>query len=281
MRQALKSKLEAVRAAVTRQGRADAALPPLTGIVSVSGGLDSRLLAHVLRQWDLPFTAVHVTGPHIPMRESARAVAWLAAQGRPFHTVEADPLNRVEVLHNGRQRCYVCKGVMFRRIASLARELGAELVVEGSHADDLQGYRPGLTALAELGVVSPWALAGIRKAELRELARELGLADPEQPSRPCLFTRLEYGMIVSAELLRKTAEVEQEVEGLGLRDFRLRLHADGRIVVQIHARERGHARGHERAVLAMVRERFATPPQILYSETVSGYFDDNAGQADA
>lgn len=266
MNQTLRRKLDAVRRV----------LPPETakgGLAAVSGGLDSRLLAHVLWSWNLPFLAVHMTGPHVPMRDSARAASWLASQQRPFEILEVDPLSRAEVLQNTRERCYACKGAMFRAAIRLARERGLPVLVEGSHATDLQGYRPGLKALRELGVRSPWAEAGMTKAELRELARELGVADPDQPSRPCLFTRLDYGMPVTSALLGKLARTEEAIEDMGLRDFRLRLHADGRAVVQIRETERPHARGHEAAIRDLVRSVFASLPKILYSGSVSGYFD--------
>ncbi len=266
MDRTLRRKLDAVRRSLPREAA-------VGGVVAVSGGLDSRLLAHVLWSWELPFLAAHVAGPHVPMRDSVRAVSWLAAQQRPFETVEVDPLTRPEVLNNSRERCYACKGAMFRAVVRLARERGLPVVAEGTQASDLTSFRPGLRALRELGVVSPWAAGGLEKTELRRLARDLGLADPEQPSRPCLFTRLDYGLTVTTGLLAKLARTEEALEDMGLRDFRLRLHADGRAVVQIRESERGHARGHEPAIRDLVRAAFATAPRILYSGSVSGYFD--------
>ena len=259
-------KLEAVRRLARSQGG-------YGGIVAVSGGLDSRLLAHVLWSLDLPFTAVHITGPHVPMRESAAAVAWLAAQGRPFEILEVDPLGLPEVKVNDRARCYACKSLMFRRVKALAREKGFSLVVEGSHATDLAMFRPGLRALSELGVISPWALANLTKPELRIIARELCLYDPDQPSRPCVFPRLDSGMTPTRRFLARLANAEAALEDLGLRDFRLRAHPDGGIVIQIAAQERAHARSHEREMELIVRRHFDVVPRILYSESVSGYFD--------
>lgn len=259
-------KLEAVRRLARSQGG-------YGGIVAVSGGLDSRLLAHVLWSLDLPFTAVHITGPHVPMRESAAAAAWLAAQGRPFDILEVDPLGLPEIKVNDRDRCYACKSLMFRRIKALAREKGFSLVVEGSHATDLAMYRPGLKALAELGVISPWALANLSKPELRIIARELCLYDPDQPSRPCVFTRLDYGMTPTRRLLSRIGQAEAALEDLGLRDFRLRVHPDKGMVIQIAAHERVHARSHEREMESIVRRHFDVVPRILYTESVSGYFD--------
>lgn len=268
MNRVLRRKLDSLRALLP----ADASRG---GLVAVSGGLDSRLLAHVLWAWELPFLAVHLAGPHVPMRDSARAATWLAAQQRPFEILEVDPLSRPEVLQNTRERCYACKGAMFRALVRMARERKLPVIVEGSHASDLHGFRPGLRALRELGVLSPWADAGLSKPELRELARDLGLADPDQPSRPCLFTRLDYGLPVTTRLLSKLSRTEEAIEDMGLRDFRLRLHSDGRAVVQILESERGHARGHEAAIRELVRAAFATAPKILYSASVSGYFDNN------
>jgi len=268
MNAGLRRKLDAVRRSLPKEAARG-------GLVAVSGGLDSRLLAHVLWSWELPFLAVHMTGPHIPMRDSARAATWLAAQQRPFEILEVDPLSRAEVLQNTRERCYACKRAMFQAVVKLARDRGLPVLVEGSHASDMDGFRPGLKALRELGIRSPWADAGLTKPELRELARDLGISSPDQPSRPCLFTRLDYGITVTSKLLGKLARTEEAIEDMGVKDFRLRLHTDGRTAVQIREAERAHARGHEAAIKKLVKESFATLPKILYSETVSGYFDKN------
>ena len=48
-------------------------------------------------------------------------------------------------------------------------------LLDGTHADDLKGLRPGLRAISELGVQTPLLEAGFSKHEIREQARIIGL----------------------------------------------------------------------------------------------------------
>ena len=74
------------------------------------------------------------------------------------------------------------------------------------------------------------------KAAVREAARATGLDRPEQRARPCLLTRLAYGMRPDAPTLARLAAAEENLAQLGgvpaqpgnglagaLGDFRLRL----------------------------------------------------------
>ena len=103
-----------------------------------------------------------------------------------------------------------------------ARE-GWEAVLEGSNRDDAGTHRPGRRASAELGVSSPLEEAGLSKDEIRELARDAGLPNWDAPSRPCLATRFPYGTALERALLRKVDAAEEALEGLGLRQVRVRL----------------------------------------------------------
>ena len=58
---------------------------------------------------------------------------------------------------------------------------------DGTNVDDLADFRPGFRALREQGVESPLLMAGLGKAAIRTLSRDLGLdggALPELPGHP-------------------------------------------------------------------------------------------------
>ena len=126
---------------------------------------------------------------------------------------------------NSRERCYACKRALMRRLReALAAAGGCRILCDGSNADDLTAFRPGQRAVREAGVLSPLALAGLHKQELRDLGAAWGLDDPQQAARPCLLTRLAYGMHPEPVLLARLAAAEADLAALpGLGDFRLRL----------------------------------------------------------
>lgn len=258
--------------------RALRGLPPLA--VAFSGGLDSRFLCHAARLCGCDVLALHARGPHIPAQESAWAAQWANAAGLPLLMLDFDPLSLPEVARNSRQRCYDCKkGLIAALRAALskrrAREGGDRLLCDGSNADDLHAFRPGLRALAEARVRSPLAEAGLGKAAIRSLAGSTGLVWPEQQARPCLLTRLAYGLSPDAALLERLAGLEAALAqlpapdegGPALGDFRLRLRPAPLLQV---TRLPAALRPQVEEILAA--HGFA-PCQIAETGGVSGFFD--------
>ncbi len=186
--------------------------------VAFSGGLDSRFLCHSALLCGCDVLAVHVYGPHIPPQESAGAATWARGRGLRLRTARFDPLALAEVETNSPQRCYGCKtglvALLRGELAPMA-EAHDRVLCDGTNADDLQAYRPGLRALEEGRVRSPLAEAGLTKAQVREAARATGLDRPWQRARPCLLTRLAYGMRPEADTLARLAAAEADLAALG------------------------------------------------------------------
>ena len=121
-------------------------------------------------------------------------------------------------------RCYLCKKCLFRKLIAKAEELGARTVLDGTNADDLTVYRPGIRALRELGVISPLAELGITKAEVRQIAAEYGLSVSGRPSTPCMATRFPYGTELDYDMIRRVEEGEAWLRAQGFYNVRLRVH---------------------------------------------------------
>jgi uncharacterized protein len=194
-------------------------------LVAFSGGVDSALLlkvaVDVLGDRALAVTAV---SPIHASFEAGEAACLAREIGARHRLIEADPLADERVSTNPPDRCYHCKRALFSRLIQLAREEGLALVVEGSNVDDRGDYRPGEKALAELGARSPLREAGLTKAEVRGLSKELRLPTWDKPPYACLATRVPYGEKLTPERLRRIDAAEQFLRQLGLRQVRVRDH---------------------------------------------------------
>ena len=256
-----------------------ARLPRLA--LAFSGGIDSRFLCHMALACGCDVVALHGAGPQVPAEESADARAWAAARGLRLLVVAHDPLSLPEVAANSRERCYACKRALLAgmRDALTAAGEGGRVLCDGGNLDDQRAFRPGLRAVAEAGVRSPLAEAGLGKALIRELARETGLDRPDQPSRPCLLTRLAYGMRPDAPLLTRLAAAEAALAALdeadreafgecaGLGEFRLRL-----VPAPLLQCNRLPERLAPAVKEALAAHGFA-PFSVACAERVSGFFD--------
>ena len=171
--------------------------------VAFSGGTDSAFLLRMAQE-ALGSGLLAVTGRFVsfPEREAREAERFCASLGVAQVFADFDQLAVPGLRENPADRCYLCKKALFSAFQEAARERGFFVLLEGSNADDAQGYRPGLRAVAELGIRSPLRDAGLTKAEIRALSEELGLPQRNKPSSACLATRFPYGETLTEERIR-------------------------------------------------------------------------------
>lgn len=156
--------------------------------------------------------------------ENAERVAKEA--GVSHRIIFVNELEQEEIRFNPVNRCYLCKKALFEKLKDFARQVKAPVILEGTNEDDLHVYRPGRRALEEMGIISPLALCGFTKEEVRRLASELGISVAHRPSVPCLATRLPYGTEIRPEILDKIAAGEGYLKEIGFEEVRLRLHGE-------------------------------------------------------
>ena len=195
--------------------------------VAFSSGVDSTFLLKVAHD-ALGDKAVAVTARSrsFPARELDEAKAFCQSEGIGQIIVESDELSIEGFRQNPKNRCYLCKRELFTKFRDLAREQGFACVAEGSNLDDDGDYRPGLIAVAELGIKSPLREAKMTKEDIRALSRELGLPTWDKPSFACLATRFVYGETITEEKLSMVDKAEQRLLDLGFRQVRVRVHGD-------------------------------------------------------
>jgi uncharacterized protein len=205
-------------------------------VVGYSGGVDSSLLLKVASM-ELGARAVGVIGvsPSLAPGELAEARETARAMGARYREVEAHELSIEDYARNPVNRCYWCKGEILKHLFAVAGEEGLPVVADGYNAEDSGDHRPGQQAARERGVASPLAEAGFTKARIRELARALGVPSWDKPARPCLSSRIAYGVRITRELLERVGEAERMVRAAvpGAREVRVRHLADGSARVEV------------------------------------------------
>jgi uncharacterized protein len=196
-------------------------------VVAFSGGVDSALVLHVASQ-ELGERAVAITArsESLAEREYDGALAFANAIEARHEVIETRELEDPSYAANPVDRCYFCKRELYGRLAEIARERGFAAIVDGYNRDDEGDWRPGRKAAREFDVRSPLYEANLRKADVRALARRLGLDVWDKPALACLSSRFPYGTAITLELLRQVDRAEQAVHDAGLRACRVRHHGE-------------------------------------------------------
>lgn len=195
--------------------------------VAFSGGVDSTFVLQIAQQV-LGAKAVGVTalseslpgGELEAAQDLARNIGARHVVLRTFETQDQD------YLANAANRCYFCKTEMYSRIGDFARDEQIAAVLDGLNLDDLQDRRPGRAAAIERGVISPLVEAGLTKAEIRVLSREMGLPTWDKPALACLSSRIPHGTPISLRALSQVDRAEIFLRKLGVGQVRVRHHGD-------------------------------------------------------
>lgn len=194
--------------------------------VAFSGGTDSTVVLKVA--YDVlgkeNVVALTAVSPSLPEVERQEAEALARQIGVKHILIESAEVANPDYLANTPNRCFFCKEEVYGKFVVYAREHGYRAVVDGSNADDLHDHRPGRQAALRYGIRSPLQEAGLTKAEVRQLARDLGLPNWDKPSAACLASRIPYGTPITVETLKRIEQAEAILRGLGLCPLRVRDH---------------------------------------------------------
>jgi len=193
--------------------------------VAFSGGVDSTLLLKAsqlaLNDNIIAFT---VKTPYIPDWEIEEAIEF-TKQNNIRHKVYDFPFLH-QLKENPKDRCYWCKSHLFKFMLDESKKEKIKTLVDGTNVDDLSDYRPGLKALKELQITSPFVDLNITKTEIRRFSLQLGLPTWEKPAYACLLTRIPYGQEIKNGELKRIEKAEKYLRSLGFNGSRVRLHGN-------------------------------------------------------
>lgn len=194
-------------------------------IVAFSGGVDSSLLLFLtlktLKKKNL-FPVIFIS-PTYPLDHLKRAINFLDNFALKGIFLFSEELKDKNFVRNPPERCYYCKKDAYKKLLLLKDFLKVNKIIEGTNYSDLKDFRPGIKALKELNIESPYLKLKIRKEEIRKMAKELKIPNYDLPSSPCLSSRIAYYQVIDEEKLAQVEKGEEILRKLGLKDFRLRM----------------------------------------------------------
>lgn len=195
-------------------------------VIAFSGGVDSTFLAAAaVRILQDKVVAVTAYSESLTEKEKAEAISLAEQIGIKHVLLRSDELQNAAFVANDRDRCYYCKKERFTGLLNWAMDNGSHWVIEGSNADDLSDYRPGMRATKEIGKIrSPLLEAGLTKNEIRKISQSWNLPTWNKPSAACLASRIAYGLPITAERLGQIEQAEECIKKFVSGQIRVRHH---------------------------------------------------------
>ncbi|MHA1985516.1 MAG: ATP-dependent sacrificial sulfur transferase LarE [Promethearchaeota archaeon] len=194
-------------------------------LVAFSGGVDSSLLAFLSGRYAKETLLVTEKSILYPEEEIDEASQFASFHNIPHTIIERDPLKDKDFQCNPENRCYLCKTGLYEDIIKVQKERKFDTILDGSNADDLLDYRPGMQALKELNIFTPYIEYNINKQEIREISRFYNLSVQSKPSMACFSSRVPYGQEINEEKLNRIREGEKFLrETFSLKQLRVRHH---------------------------------------------------------
>lgn len=190
--------------------------------IAFSGGVDSAAVLMSAVDAGAKIAAFFVKSVFQPDFELSDAKEIAKMLKVPLTVLTPPVLNDPNITANGPDRCYYCKRMILSAIRERAVTSGFPIIVDGTNASDDTANRPGMRALAELGVLSPLRLCGIGKKEARALVKQAGLPNWNKPAYACLATRFPSGMPLCREELARVEQAEGILSAWGFSNFRAR-----------------------------------------------------------
>jgi uncharacterized protein len=238
-------------------------------LVAFSGGVDSSfLLAMAHEVLGARVVAATAVSEIYPSGELDGVQAFVRQRGIDHVLFQSKELAMPAFVANGPERCYHCKGDLFKALLSLAQSKGVQHVAHGANVDDLADYRPGFKAAKEMGIVAPLVEVGLHKEDVRFLAKDMGLAMWDKPAMACLASRIPYGSTITVEKLKMIEEAERFLQDRGIVQCRVRHHGP---VARIELDRAGLDAIMEKGFRAAVVKRFREIGFFHISIDLEGY----------
>lgn len=194
-------------------------------LVAFSGGVDSGLVARLAHDaLDGNALAVIADAESLSRRELAEARDEAREIGIALRVVSVSEIANADYQRNPTNRCYFCRSGLVTVLVDIATEEGFTSIADGVNVSDLGDVRPGIRAMDEAGFWHPLVEYGLAKADVRALAKQLGLSFHDKPSNACLSSRIPHGTAITLELLRQVETAEEVLRQRGFRQVRIRHH---------------------------------------------------------
>ncbi len=241
--------------------------------LAFSGGLDSTALTLFCAASSIRHICFTIIGPHITDYEIRKIISLRKTYNLTHYFFYHDYRDNDYIKINNKNRCYYCKQALFT--GPLKCFTPSYTLADGTNSTDMPKFRPGIKALHEHGILSPFAAAGINREQVSSLAGSLGLGAENFAARSCILARFDYGVQLDFSLVLKVRAIENFLLDQGISAFRFRVLGSDKYLLQVEISQKYFYQKVESDFEAFVNKLEIShfDLQFMPFNKISGYFD--------
>lgn len=193
-------------------------------LVAFSGGVDSALLAYVARQELGAANILAVTGDSatVPSEDRHFVTQFCERYEIPHQFIPTYEYDNPDYRANPHNRCFFCKEELYRQLKIVAEAQGWPHIIDGTNLSDLKGHRPGMLAVQQAGIQTPYVTLEMTKEDIRKGAALLQLEVATKPQSACLASRIPTGVPIDLNALSQVDAAENKLKSFGFAEVRVR-----------------------------------------------------------
>ncbi|MHA1865616.1 MAG: ATP-dependent sacrificial sulfur transferase LarE [Candidatus Heimdallarchaeaceae archaeon] len=196
-------------------------------VVAFSGGLDSTVLLEAALVKAKKVLAVFIKTNLVQNEDEVIVKEYAKKRNVELKIFRLNLLDNKNVVKNDSLRCYYCKKKLFLKVKEEIDKENFDIIVEGTNFTDLSDYRPGLKAIKELGIISPFIEFGVNKDQIKKIVQLYSFPILRKEATTCLATRIAYNIKLTKERLERIEETEIFIRKLvEINSLRVRDHGD-------------------------------------------------------
>jgi uncharacterized protein len=184
-------------------------------VVAFSGSKESTLLLKICKDvLGDNVIAIIANMPHIHKLEIDEAIRICKELDVEYKIIEITLVD--DLKYNPENRCYLCKFQMFKLVKEEANKLKIKYVIDGTNSSDIKNYKPGMKALKELNINSPFVEFGINGQDVIKYLKELKINILRKNKYTCLLLSVPYNIQVNESKLRRIEKAQMYISNLGI-----------------------------------------------------------------
>lgn len=180
--------------------------------ISFSGGADSTLLAHIAKEVCEDVLLITYNNCIMPSGFLDFAKEKASELGIKHEIIENDFIDIDEFVENTKNKCYICRNLMYESIKQVAKKQEYKIIVDGTNISDLIEDRPGILVNYKNNIKSPFIEGELESNEIHEYLDVNNINYSRATT--CLGTRIKTGEKITSNKINRISYCEDIIKNI-------------------------------------------------------------------